>query len=320
MEDLLSELLRSVRLTGAVFLTSHFTAPWCMSVSITPDDCAPYLPRPTQMIGYHVVTEGRLLITIDGEPATEVKAGEIVLLPHNDDHLLADREGIEPVRGRDLIQPSADGGLRHIDHGGGGESTRFFCGFLASEQGYNPLISALPRILKIDIRSATAREWIEASVRFAANELTAGRLASSTVMARLSESLLTEAVRQYSSTLPEADRGWLKGLKDPYVGRALSLIHQGKREEWSTEALAKQVALSRSAFMDRFTSMMGMPPMKYLTVLRLQAAGFELRETSKTIAQVAHAAGYQSGEAFSRAFRRQFGQSPVQWRDGQVSP
>jgi transcriptional regulator GlxA family with amidase domain len=133
-------------------------------------------------------------------------------------------------------------------------------------------------------------------------------------MTRLSESLLTEAVRHYSSTLPDSDRGWLKGLKDPYVGRALALIHQGKGEEWSTEALAKEVALSRSAFMDRFTSVIGMPPMRYLTVLRLQTAGFELRETSKPIAQVAHAAGYESGEAFSRAFKRQFGQSPVQWR------
>lgn len=316
--DPLSEVLRAVRLTGGVFLSAHFTAPWCISVAITPDDCARYLPkRPAQMIGYHVVTEGKLLVGIESAPMLEVSAGEIVLFPQNNSHTLADERGIKPVSARSLIQRSPVGGLSRIDHGGGGAETRIVCGFLASEENYNPLISTLPKALKIDVRQGASREWIEASVRFAAGELTNGRLASSNVMTRLSESLLTEAVRQYSSSLPENELGWLKGLNDSHVGRALALIHHKLTEPWSAEALASEVALSRSAFVQRFTSFVGMPPIRYLTVMRLQAARLNLRETSKTIVQIAHSVGYESGEAFSRAFKREYGLSPAQWRDEQ---
>lgn len=314
-EDLLSELLRSVRLTGGVFLSARFTAPWCIGVAITPNDCAPFLNQPSQMIGYHVVIEGKLVLAIEGEPELEVSAGEIVLMTQNDAHTLASEPGINPVMARNLIRSSPDGGLLRIDHGGGGATTRIVCGFLASEGSFNPLISALPRLLKIDVRHGASREWIEASVRFAANELAEGRLGSSAVMSRLSESLFTEAVRQYSSTVDESKLGWLKGLRDPYVGRALALIHHRPAEPWSTDTLAQEVALSRSAFLDRFTSLIGMPPIKYLTMLRLQTAGFMLRETSKTIAQIAHSAGYESGEAFSRAFKRELGVAPAQWRE-----
>ena len=318
--DPLSEVLRAVRLTGGVFLSAHFTAPWCISVAITTEDCARYLPtRPLQMIGYHVVTEGKLLVGLENAPTIEVSAGEIVLFPQNDAHTLADNAGIKPVSARHLIRRSPDGGLARIDHGGGGAATRIVCGFLATEENYNPLMSTLPKVLKIDVRQAASREWIEASVRFAAGELTNGRLGSSNVMTRLSESLLTEAVRQYSSSLPADELGWLKGLNDSHVARALALIHHKLGERWSAEALASEVALSRSAFVERFTSLVGMPPIRYLTVMRLQAARLALRETSKTIAQVAYSVGYESGEAFSRAFKREFGLSPALWREKQLT-
>lgn len=313
--DPLSEVLHAVRLTGAVFLSAHFTAPWCISVAITPDYCAPYLKKPAQMIGYHVVIEGNLLVALEGGPMVEVRAGEIVLFPQNDAHTLANERGIKPVSAHELVQPSPDGGLSRIRHGGGGTATRIVCGFLASEEDYNPLFSTLPKALKIDIRSGASREWIEASVRFAAEELAEGKLASSNVMTRLSESLLTEAIRQYSATLTDESVGWLKGLKDPYVGRALALIHQRPAASWSAELLAREVALSRSAFVDRFTSLVGMPPIRYLTVWRLQTAKLNLRKGSRTIAELAQSVGYKSGEAFSRAFKREYGLSPAQWRD-----
>ena len=216
-----------------------------------------------------------------------------------------------------LIQPAADGGLARISHGGGGAATHLVCGFLGTEEGYNPLIAALPRALTLDVRQATSRDWIEASVRFAAGQLAEGRLASSSIMSRLSETLLVEAVRQYALTLSDEDVGWLKGLKDPYVGRALALIHQNISASWSAETLANEVALSRSAFVDRFSTLVGIPPIRYLTVWRLQAAKLQLRETAKPLSQLAHAVGYQSEEAFSRAFKREFGLSPGRWRDQQ---
>jgi len=179
---------------------------------------------------------------------------------------------------------------------------------------YNPLFSTLPKALKIDVRGGASREWIQTSVRFAANELAEGRLASSSVITRLSESLLTEAVRQYASTLAEEEVGWLKGVKDPHIGRAPALIHHGLGAPLSAEGLAREVALSRSAFVERFSSLVGMPPIRYLTLWRLQSAKLNLRET-KTIAQLAYSVGYESEEAFSRAFKRELGLPPARWRE-----
>jgi AraC-like DNA-binding protein len=251
-----------------------------------------------------------------GEPSTEVCAGEIVLFPRNDRHVMASGPGLEPVSVARLIQRSANGGLTRIRHGGGGAQTHIVCGFLGSEEGYNPLIASLPRVLTLDVRQGMSRDWIEASVRFAATELAEGKLATSSVMSRLSELLFVEAVRNYSSRLGDQAVGWLKGLRDPQVGRALALMHQRIGEPWSAEVLAKEAALSRSAFMDRFTSLVGMPPIRYLTVWRLEIAKLQLRETAQSIGQLAHSVGYESEEAFSRAFKREFGLSPARWRGG----
>lgn len=313
--DLLSEVLRSVRLEGGVFVDAHFTAPWCVSASMNADDCRPYVGTTAQLIAYHVVIAGRLLFSVGGEPAIEAHAGEVVLFPRNDTHTMASAPGLVEVSAGDLLQYSAEGGLARISHGGGGEPTHLVCGFLASREDYNPLIESLPRMLKLDIRKGTSRAWIEASVRFAANELAEGRLASSSVMSRLSETLLVEAVRLYASTVYDEGTGWLRGLKDPYVGRALFLIHRNIAASWSTSSLADEVALSRSAFADRFKSVVGVPPIRYLTISRLQAARLQLRESTKTVAQLAHSIGYESEEAFSRAFKREFGVSPVRWRE-----
>jgi AraC-like DNA-binding protein len=279
--DPLSDVLRSVRLTGGVFLKAHFTAPWCVTANMTAEDCRPFLATPAQLIAYHFIIVGWMLVSLEGQPWIEVRAGEIVLFPRNDGHMLASAPGLEPVSAGTLIQPSAEGGLARICHGGGGEATHLVCGFLGSEEGYNPLIAALPRVLTLDVRQGMSRDWIEASVRFAAAELAGGMLASSSVMSRLSETLFVEAVRHYSSTLADENAGWLKGLKDPQVGRALALIHQNIRTPWSAETLAREVAMSRSAFMDRFTTLVGIPPIRYLTVWRLRTAKLQLRETGK---------------------------------------
>ncbi len=286
-----------------------------MISGIEPADIKPFLATPTQLISYHCVIDGKMLVTVAGEPTIEARAGEVVLLPRNDIHTLASAPGIAPLMGRDLVQPSTDGGLARVSHGGGGAPTNMVCGFLGSEDLHNPLIAGLPRILKLDIRQGASREWVEASVRFAARELTEGKLASSGVMSRLSELLFVEAVRNYAETLGEHEAGWLKGLADPQVGRALALIHRKIDEPWSAEGLAKEVAMSRSAFVDRFTSLVGMPPIRYLTAWRLQTAKLNLRETRKTIAQLAHSVGYESEEAFSRAFKREFGMPPARWRE-----
>jgi AraC-like DNA-binding protein len=315
--DLLSELLGSVRLTGGVFLDAHFTAPWCVTANMSPERSKPFLPNPVQLVGFHVVIEGELLVIFADEPPIRASAGEILLFPGNDGHILGNAQGLTPVNARDLIRPSADGGPARISHGGGGEATHIICGFLGSEETYNPLIAALPRVLTLDLRGGMSRDWIETSVRFAAGELAAGRMASSGVLSRLSETLLVEAVRQYSSTLANGSGGWLNGAKDPQIGRALALIHHNIGAQWSAESLAKEVAMSRSAFTDRFTTLVGMPPIRYLTAWRMQTAKLNLRQKPVPIAKLAHSVGYESEEAFSRAFKREFGVSPAHWRDQQ---
>ena len=254
--DALSQVLRSVRLTGGVFLEARFTAPWCVRSQLTPEDCTPYMAAPAQILAYHFVIGGRLVCEVDGE-AIEVEAGEVILLPRNDGHDLASATGLKPVEAGDLIQAPEGEGLARIVHGGGGEETHLVCGFLASEEAYNPLIASLPRMLKLDIRNGASRDWVEASVRFAARELAVGRFASSDIMSRLSELLLVEAVRDYAASLDGSQSGWLAGLKDRHIGQALALLHGRIEAPWTIDRLAGEVSMSRSAFVDRFTTLGG---------------------------------------------------------------
>jgi AraC-like DNA-binding protein len=314
--DPLSDVLRALRLTGGVFLHADFTAPWSIRTRISAHEWRPYLSAPTQVIAYHVILEGALTITVEGEAPLQVRAGEIVLLPRNDSHTLASAAGIPPVSAGEMIMRSGESGLFRISHGGGGAATHLVCGFLGSEDLNNPLLLTLPKALKIDVNRGTSYDWIESSVRFAAGELAKGRLATSSVMSRLSECLLAEAIRHHAASRPDDETAWLKGLSDPQIGRVLALIHRDVAAHWSAETLAREAALSRSAFMDRFASVVGMPPFRYLALLRLQTARLQLRETAKSIGQIAHAVGYESEEAFSRAFKREYGVPPAKWRDG----
>ncbi|MGK9234087.1 AraC family transcriptional regulator [Inquilinus limosus] len=312
--DPLSEVLRAVRLTGGVFLDARFTAPWCVMSKIDPEDCRPFLAEPRQVIGYHYVVAGRMLVGVDGQDPVEVRAGETVLLPRNDPHLLCSSIGLKPIYGHDLIQAGDTDGMLRIVHGGGGEATHIICGFLGSDQDRNPLIATLPRILKVDTGRAKSGEWIESSLRFAIQGLQQGEIGTSTVMSRLSELMFVEAVRSYAATLPPEQRGWLAGIRDPVVGRALALVHRSLDRPCTAESLARDVALSRSAFAERFTALVGMPPKRYLTFWRMQAAKDKLREGRKPIAQIAYEVGYEAEAAFIRAFKREFGVPPAAWR------
>jgi len=319
--DALSDVLRVVRLTGGVFLDAEFTAPWCINGQVTPEDCRPYLAQlPRHVISFHFVSEGRMKVRTDDGGQVEVHAGEIVLVPHNGVHYLASDLATPPVPAHEIVQPPADGGLMRIVHGGGGEMVRLVCGYLGCETPFNPLITALPKALKLDVRTTASGAWIESSFRYAANEIGGGRLGSATVLAKLSELLFVDAVTRFVDAMPEERRGWLAGLRDPQVGRALSLLHARPGEDWTAESLAQAVNASRSAFAERFTTLVGEPPMQYLTLWRLYLAAQKLREGRDSVAQVGLAIGYQSEAAFSRAFKRQFGIAPTAWRAGHPRP
>jgi AraC-like DNA-binding protein len=314
--DPLSQVLGSVRLTGGVFLEARFTAPWCTVAHVTADDIRPFIEAPGEIIAYHFVVAGRMLCALERGPPMEVAAGEVVLLPRNGEHTLASAPGLPAVQAGEFIQEGEAGGLARIDYGGGGELTHVVCGYLATQEIHNPLIATLPAMLKLDIAKGASRDWVEASVRFAASELASGKFGSSPVMSRLSELLFVEAVRDYAETLVATRSGWLAGLKDSQIGRALALLHGDVGTDWTTDRLAREVSMSRSAFNERFTALVGMPPIKYLTQWRLQLAKEKLRDGREAIAQIAHAIGYESEVAFNRAFKREFGLPPARWRDG----
>jgi AraC-like DNA-binding protein len=312
--DALSDVLRVVRLSGGVFLEAEFTAPWCISGRVSPEDCRPYLTSPRHVIAFHYVECGRMQLRTEDQGPIDVRAGEAILLIHNDIHHFGSELTLAPVRAGEIIQPPQHGGLARIVHGGGGETTRLLCGFLGSDMPFNPLIAALPRLLKLELRATAAGPWIETTLRYAASEIGAGRPGSATTVAKLSELLFVEAVTHYAESLPEDRRGWLAGLRDPHVGRSLALLHARPGEKWTAESLAQEVGQSRSVFAERFSTLIGQPPMQYLTLWRMHMAAQLLREGHGSVAQVGFEVGYESEAAFSRAFKREFGASPVAWR------
>jgi AraC-like DNA-binding protein len=315
--DALSDVLRVAHLTGGVFMHAEFSAPWCMAARVAPEHCTPALGAASHLIPYHYVIEGEFNIRIEGDNGDGFRlgAGDVVLLPRNDLHLMGSDLGLPPVLGGEIIQPRRDGGLFSIRHGGGGERTRMICGFLGCDgiEG-NPVISTLPPLLKLDAEQGGAAEWIRSTFQYAAEEVAAGRAGSETVLAKLSELLFVEAVRRYAEALPEGHTGWLAGLSDPHVARALALMHGDVARSWNADDLSRQVGLSRSALADRFTRLIGVPPINYLASWRMQVATQKLRNTSASLAQVADMVGYSSEAAFSRTFKRVFGTAPATWR------
>jgi AraC-like DNA-binding protein len=312
--DAILDILHTTRLTGGIFLEAEFTAPWCVTSRIEPEDCIPFVPEPANIIGYHYVSAGRLLLETDGEPPVTVERGEIVVLPRNDAHQLASALNLRAVNTHDLVQPAPDGGLARIVHGGGGEATRMVCGFLSNDTPNDPLIRILPAVLKVNVAEGVSGGWIESSLKFAAQELAAGVVKSPAVLAKLTELLFIEAVRRYLMLLPPEQFGWRAGVRDPIVGRALGLLHSRMEQRWTSEELAREVGLSRSALAERFTRMMGEPPMRYLAVQRLQTAAQRLKASNDSLARIAFKVGYESEAAFNRAFKREFGVPPATWR------
>jgi len=315
--DALSDVLRVAQLTGGVFMHAELFAPWCVAGRVAPEYCAPFIGPASELVIYHYVIDGHLRVRIQGESGEGllIEAGELVLLPRNDLHLIGSDLSLPPVPSSDVIQPPKDGGLYTIHHGGKGTRTRLVCGFLGySSAKDNPVISTLPPLFKLKVQQGGAAEWIRSTFQYAAEEISAGRPGSETVLAKLSELLFVEAVRRYADALPDGQTGWLAGLRDPYVARALAQMHRDITRRWTVDVLGREVGLSRSALADRFIRLIGMPPMHYLANWRMQVATQKLRDTNSSLAQIAENVGYESEAAFSRAFKKALGTAPAAWR------
>lgn len=313
--DALSDVLKALRICGGVFLDAAFTAPWCVASRVVPEDFPPGERPPDSVVAFHYVVAGAMQIEVKNGPRLDVGAGQIVLLPRNDPHWLASAADVLPADPDPPVQ-LVEGGLMRMVYGGGGASTQVVCGYIGSEVRRHPLMDALPAVFTLDINGRACADWIAASFRYAAQEVASGRAGSQTVLAKLSELLFVEAVRHYAETLPPDRKGWFAGLREPVVGRALALMHSRVAHPWTTEALAAAVHLSRSAFAERFTQLVGVPPISYLAEWRMQLAAARLRDTPRSIGQIAAELGYESEATFTRAFKRTIGVAPGRYRSG----
>ncbi|HEX6246185.1 MAG TPA: AraC family transcriptional regulator, partial [Polyangiales bacterium] len=322
--DVLSDVLRAVRLTGAVFFRMEGSAPW---VAEAPPGklVAPHvMPGADHVIEYHVVTRGSCYGYLLDGPPLRLRAGDVIVFPQGDPHVLAsapgmrsDFEGMQFYRG---IQSAALPIAVSLSPPGA-DSAQIICGFLGCDaQPFNPLLATLPRVIHIPRPLAAEGAALEPLIRIALGESVTPSAGSQSMLARLSELLFIEVVRRYLSTLPSETKGWLAGLRDELVGRALGALHERPTQAWSLEELARQVGASRSVLAERFHHFVGVPPMQYLARWRMQLAASLLGGTSLGLSQVAERVGYGSEAAFSRAFKRLIGVAPSAWREGLRPP
>jgi AraC-like DNA-binding protein len=319
-------VLRAVRLTGAVFFRVDATSPWVIEMPDTSALAPVTLPRAQHVISYHVVTHGSCWgMRLEGAPV-KVEAGDVLVFPHGDPYVMSMAPGMrggpdiaevlafmkEMVAGR-LPFAVAEGG-------GGPEQMSLVCGFLGCDvHPFNPLLAALPRLLHV--RQAFAPgDPLAQLIDFAIAESRERRAGGDCVRLRLSELMFVEVVRRHLAALPPGQTGWVAGLRDRIIGRALALLHERPAEAWTLEKLARGVGLSRSALAQRFTYFVGDAPMQYLTRWRMQAAARLLADGQAKVSAVALAVGYDSEAAFSRAFKKAAGMPPAAWRRGQAAP
>jgi AraC-like DNA-binding protein len=306
--DVLDEILGSLRLSGGVVIDGEFSGDFCVLAQFTPRHFAPFFPRPERLISYHYVRSGCLIIEVDGLEPQVIRGGSIAILPRNDAHTLASRAGLPPADVGDIVWITKEG-VHRVTSGTKGEKAEIWCGFLGtSESNVHPLLDALPALLTLNVASGEA-QWLDSSMRFLAEQKP-----SAEVVARLAELFLAQSIREYVEALPPEASGWLRGLADPAVSRALAVIHKRYAEELEVEELAREAGVSRSVLGERFAELIGEPPMRYCARWRMRMAANMLRESNENTANVAFAVGFNSEAAFNRAFKREFGEPPATWR------
>jgi AraC-like DNA-binding protein len=326
--DVLSDVLRSVRMRNAVFFLVSGEGSWVAEAPASSDIARAVMPGADHVIEYHVVTAGECWATVAGEPPRRLGSGDVVLLPQGDAHAVASHPGLRgaPDAGSYFDLPRNDRPFRmryrnpaSVAAGADAPTTALVCGFIALDtRPFNPLLATLPRLLHLP--ADRAGPWSREFAQLAATESAERRPGGAAVLERLGEMMFVDALRKHLDTVTDDAHGWFAGLKDRHVGRALALLHERPAEAWTIEALGERVGLSRSALQQRFTDLVGLPPIQYLAQWRMQLASQLLRDTHSTMAAIALEVGYDSEAAFVRAFKRLVGIPPATWRRERVRP
>lgn len=319
--EALSEVLKAVKLDGAMFFNAEFSSPWCAR-SVNGCDVTSYLsPKSQQVIIFHLLTEGSGYARLEGteERTISLKAGDILIVPHGDGHLLGNGAPVEPVDRSQVIKQVLSQGLKVSRMGGGGEVTKFICGYMSCDpQLGRVFLAGLPPILKVRIRDDApdqeSSQWLEQSIRHTVDTLDGSKPGAKAVLAKLSEALFVETLRRYIAQLPQEQTGWLAGIRDPEVGQALALLHRKPAHPWTVGSLSEEVGISRSVLAERWRRYLPETPMAYLTRWRLQLGAQMLRSTNSSVAHIASEVGYESEASFNRAFKREFSLPPAKFR------
>lgn len=313
--DALSEILRVIKLDSAIYFNAELSEPWCLA-SPQSRILAPVLARgAAHVIIYHLLSEGRAFVQVDGGERVALSPGDIVTFPHGHSHTLGSGSRATPIDVGVTLPGVLARGLELLHIGGGGASSRFICGFLACDpQLSQTFLGGLPALLKVNIRDDPSGQWLENSLKFSVNQAANPEAGSGAMLAKLSEAVFAETLRRYLRDLPDGQVGWLAGARDPEVGKALTLLHHRYAHPWTVAGLAREVGLSRTVLSERFRHFLGEPPMSYLTKWRLTLGARALTTTSRGVADIACEVGYESEAAFNRAFKREYGLPPARYR------
>jgi AraC family transcriptional regulator, alkane utilization regulator len=331
--DVLSDVLRVVRLSGAVFFTADFSSPWAVESPIPEMLAAAVMPEAECVVLFHILVEGHCDVECEGHPMTAMESGDVVVFPRGDQHTMRSRGAETPTPLSSIFTPGEHDEPPQLSYGGGGRTSRFVCGYLNCDQRFSPLVEALPTMLlvrsrddysaieAIDTRGSRptavpqgSGTWLGTTLKFTISEARAARPGNAAMLGRLTELMFVEILREYMHRLPADQGGWLAAVNDPYVGKALRLMHTNPVHDWTVDELARDVAVSRSVLAQRFTDLVGEAPMRYLANWRMQLAKQMMREGARNIQEVATKVGYDSEAAFNRAFKRATGSPPATWR------
>jgi AraC-like DNA-binding protein len=314
--DVLSDVLRAIRLTGAAYFDFELSSPWVVEAPPAREVVGKVMPGAERVIEYHLIARGSGWGHAVGQEPLPLREGDLIVFPQGDAHVLSSAPGMRAKPDMEAFARASTPLPLVCELGGGGpDRARIICCFLGcDERPFNPLLAALPPVLHLSAagpRAATG--WLSTLLAMAAKESGSARAGGENVLARLSELMFVETIRHYLETLPPAQTGWLAGLRDPMVGDALAALHRAPGEPWTVARLARAVGLSRSVLAERFTAMIGQPPMQYLALWRMQLASRLLLE-GRSVASVASSVGYESESAFSRTFKKLVGRPPATWR------
>lgn len=313
--DALSQVLKSLRLDGAIFLDAEFTAPWCVNSEFGLSNALSQLGRDQHIVFFHWLTEGQCKVELSGRrTSVDAKAGDLIMFPHDKGHLLGSDPRL-PASDWPIDRMDVAAGMPQLRLGGGGAATKLVCGYVAcNPKTLQPLLAGLPEMLIVPLEASPIASLLRQVLRSAVEESSTSRVGSGSALAKLAEFLFVEAIRCFAENQELGAKSWLAGLRDGQVGRALALLHSEPARNWTVDDLAHEVALSRSALAKRFVSLIGISPIQYLARLRLNKAADELLSSATSISRISQRSGYESEAAFSRAFKREFGLSPVTWR------